>query len=40
MVKKKLLVVMLAGAMMLRVLTAASDPVEKTEMRLVTESKG
>lgn len=30
----------LTGGMMLRVLTAASDPVEKTEMRLVTESKG
>lgn len=30
----------LTGGMMLRVLTAASDPVEKTEMRLVTDSKG
>ncbi len=30
----------LTGGMLLRVLTAASDPVEKTEMRLVTESKG
>ena len=30
----------LTGGMMLRILTAASDPVEKTEMRLVTESKG
>ena len=30
----------LTGGMMLRILTAASDPVEKTEMRLCTESKG
>lgn len=30
----------LTGGMMLRILTAASDPVEKAEMRLVTESKG
>ena len=30
----------LTGGMLLRVLTAACDPVEKTEMRLVTESKG
>ena len=30
----------LTGGMLLRVLTAASDPMEKAEMRLVAESKG